>query len=261
MLGSLTGDIVGSIYEWDNLKSVEFPLFQEQCHFTDDTVLTVALAEAILTGVRTGEGYGGLMKSYYRRYPKAGYGRNFERWAQSATAPPYNSWGNGSAMRISPVAWAFGSLPEVLQQAAEYSRVTHDHPEGVKGAQATAAAIYLGRNRASKDEIRRYVTDNFGYDLTRSCDQIRPDYAFDVSCQGSVPQAVTAFLESTGFESAIRLAVSLGGDSDTLAAIAGGIAQAYYGGVPQPIAADTLRFLDDPLRRVTVAFEERFVAR
>ena len=255
MLGSLTGDIVGSIYEWNNIKTTDFPLFQDHCHFTDDSVLTVALAESILTG----EGYASLLKRYCRNYPNAGYGGNFLRWAQSESVCPYHSWGNGAAMRISPAAWAFDSLDEVLQKAAEYSMVTHDHPEGVKGAQATAAAGYLGRTGADKKEIARYVTEKFGYDLTRSCDQIRPAYSFDVSCQGTVPQAITAFLESSDFESAIRLAISLGGDSDTLAGITGGIAQAYYGEVPEPIAERTLFFLDEPLRNMTMEFHEKFV--
>lgn len=255
MLGALTGDIVGSIYEWNNIKTTDFPLFQEQCRFTDDSVLTVALAESLLTGAD----YGSLMRCYFRKYPDAGYGSNFLRWAQSESAAAYNSWGNGAAMRVSPVAWAFRSLPEVLQKAEQYSIPTHNHPEGVKGAQATAAAVYLGRTGASKQQISRYVTENFSYDLSLSCDQIRPGYSFDVSCQGTVPQAITAFLESTDFESAIRLAISLGGDSDTLAGITGGIAQAFYGGVPEPIAARTLDFLDEPLRKVTLEFEHRFV--
>lgn len=256
MIGALTGDIVGSIYEWNNIKTTKFPLFQDHCRFTDDSVLTVALAESILTG----KCYGSLMRCYYRRYPDAGYGKNFLQWAQSGDDTPYHSWGNGAAMRISPAAWAFDSLPEVLQKAKEYSVLTHDHPEGVKGAQATAAAVYLGRTGASKDAIRCYVSENFCYDLSRSCDEIRPGYTFDVSCQGTVPQALTAFLESTDFESAIRLAISLGGDSDTLAGITGGIAQAYYGGVPASIALKTLYFLDEPLRRVTLEFEQRFVS-
>lgn len=256
MLGALTGDIVGSIYEWNNIKTTEFPLFQEQCRFTDDTVLTVALAEAIMSA----EPYARVMKRYYRRYPDAGYGRNFVLWAQSSDGAPCDSWGNGAAMRISPVAWAFGSLTEVLQKAEEYSLPTHGHPEGVKGAQATAAAAYLARTGASKAKIRTFVRETFGYDLSRSCDEIRPGYSFDVSCQGTVPQALTAFLESTDFESAIRLAISLGGDSDTLACITGGIAQAFYGGVPGPIAAKALGYLDEPLRRVVLEFEDRFVA-
>lgn len=257
MLGSLTGDIVGSIYEWNNIKTTDFPLFQDHCRFTDDSVLTVALAESILTG----ESYVTLMKRYCNKYPDAGYGGNFLRWAQSEASCPYNSWGNGAAMRTSPVAWAFDSLAEVLQKAEEYSILTHNHPEGVKGAQATAAVIFLGRTGASKRDILNYVTENFRYDLSRTCDEIRPWYTFDVSCQGTVPPAIMAFMESTDFESAIRLAISLGGDSDTLAGITGGMAQAYYGGVPEPIAARTLAILDDSLRRVTIEFEEKFVSR
>jgi ADP-ribosylglycohydrolase len=255
MLGALTGDIVGSIYEWNNIKTTVFPLFQDHCRFTDDSVLTVALAESILTG----EDYGALMKRYFRHYPDAGYGGSFQRWARGENAGPYGSWGNGSAMRISPVGWAFDSLAQVLQKAEKYSVLTHDHPEGIKGAQAVAAAIYLGRTGTSKQEIKSYVAGNFGYDLSRSCDQIRPDYTFDVSCQGTVPQALTAFMESCDFEGAIRLAISLGGDSDTLACITGAVAQACYGGVPEPIAGTTLNFLDEPLRRVTLEFEARYV--
>ena len=255
MLGALTGDIVGSIYEWNNIKTTEFPLFQLDCRYTDDSVLTVALAESILTG----EGYGSVMKRYFHRYPDAGYGGSFRRWALGEGTAPYHSWGNGAAMRISPAGWAFDSLEQVLHKAEEYSSPTHDHPEGVKGAQAVASAVFLGRTGASKLEICRYVSENFGYDLTRSCDQIRPDYSFDVSCQGTVPQAITAFLESGDFEGAIRLAISLGGDSDTLACITGAVAQAFYGGVPASIASQTLGFLDEPLRQVTLEFEAKFV--
>ena len=255
MLGALTGDIVGSIYEWNNIKTTEFPLFQAQCRFTDDSVLTVALAEAILTG----RSYASLMKSYCRNYPDAGYGSGFLRWAQSESSAPYNSFGNGSAMRISPVGWAFDTLEEVLKKAEEYSVLTHSHPEGVKGAQATAATVYIARSGASKEEIRRYVTDTFSYDLSRSLDEIRPGYSFDVSCQGTVPQAITAFMESEDFESALRLAISLGGDSDTLACITGGMAEAFYGGVPITIAVETLRLLDEDLRRVTLEFREKYV--
>jgi ADP-ribosylglycohydrolase len=256
MLGAITGDIVGSIYEWNNIKTTDFPLFQDHCRFTDDSVLTVALAEAILTR----QAYAEVMKRYYRNYPDAGYGGNFRRWAESDSTEPYNSWGNGSAMRVSPVGWAFDTLDEVLKKAAEYSWPTHGHPEGIKGAQATAAALFLARTGATKEEIRRYITETFGYDLSRSCAEIRPGYGFDVSCQGTVPPAITAFMESSDFENAVRLAVSLGGDSDTLANITGGIAQAYYG-IPQQIAQRSLSFLDNPLRKVTEEFEARFVVR
>jgi ADP-ribosylglycohydrolase len=254
MLGALTGDIVGSIYEWNNIKTTEFPLFQEQCSFTDDSVLTVALAEAILGGAD----YGDLMRSYYRRYPEAGYGGSFQRWAATAGSGPYGSWGNGSAMRVSPVGWAFDTLEQVLDQAARFSRYTHDHPEGIKGAQAVAAAVFLARSGTPAPEIARYLTRRFGYDLSRSCDEMRPHYDYDVSCAGTVPQAVRAFLDGRDFEEGVRLAVSLGGDSDTLACITGAIAQAYYG-IPEAIAQRALAFLDEPLRLVTLDFEARFV--
>lgn len=254
MIGALAGDIIGSIYEFNNIKTAGFPLFQDSCFFTDDTVLTVALAESLLTGA----GFETLMRDYYRRYPNAGYGGTFRRWARGEIEGPYQSWGNGSAMRTSPVGWAFDSLQVVLQRAEEFAAVTHNHPEGIKGAQATAAAIFLGRSGASKDDIRSYVTDSFGYDLSRSCDEIRPGYSFDVSCQGTLPPAFAAFLESTDFESAVRLAVSLGGDTDTLTCITGGIAEAFYGGVPEPICRQVRRFLDQPLRTVTEQFSRRF---
>jgi ADP-ribosylglycohydrolase len=257
MLGALTGDTIGSIYEWENIKTTEFPLFQERCHFTDDSVLTVALAEAILTG----KSYGTLMRQYYGRYPEAGYGGSFHEWARSKHPAPYGSWGNGAAMRISPVGWAFETLGMVLKKAEEYTALTHNHPEGIKGAKATAAAIYMGRTGATKNEIRNYVTKNFGYDLSKTCDAIRPGYEFDVSCQGTVPPAFVAFLESTDFESAIRLAISLGGDTDTLACITGSIAEAFYGSVPEHIALQTFSFVDDQLSRVTKEFMKRFVIR
>jgi ADP-ribosylglycohydrolase len=257
MLGAITGDVIGSIYEWNNIKTTQFPLFQERCHFTDDSVLSVALAEAILTG----ESYESLMRQYFVRYPYAGYGSRFSEWAASEHPAPYDSFGNGAAMRISPVAWAFDTMELVLKNAEAFTIITHNHPEGIKGAKATASSIFMGRNGSSKEEIRSYVTRTFGYDLSRSCDSIRPHYSFDESCQGTVPQAITAFLESTNFESAIRLAVSLGGDTDTLACITGGIAEAFYGGVPEPIAQQTFSFLDDQLSRVAKEFMKRFVIR
>lgn len=250
MLGAIAGDIIGSIYEFENIKTTDFPLFSDSCFFTDDTVLTVALAEAIMTG----GSYEGLMKEYYQRYPNAGYGGNFHAWAKGKVNGPYNSYGNGAAMRISPVGQAFDTLEEVLKRAEEYTAITHNHPEGIKGAEATASTIFLGRKGHSKEEIRRFVADTFDYDLAKTCNQIRPGYRYDISCQGTVPQAITAFLESTDYESAIRLAVSLGGDSDTLACITGGIAEAHYGGVPGWIAEKALGFLDEPLREIVSRF-------
>jgi len=257
MLGAICGDIIGSIYEFDNIKTTEFPLFGDGCRFTDDSVLTVALAESILNG----GSYETAMRGYYGLYPDVSYGGIFRAWARGEIFGPYQSFGNGAAMRISPVGWAFGTLDEVLSKAREYTAITHDHPEGIRGAQATAAAIFLARSGAAKDDIRTYVEQAFAYDLSWSCDQIRPFYRFDVSCQGTVPQAITAFLDSDDFESAIRLAISLGGDSDTLACITGGIAEAFYGGVPEWIGEKALGILDQPLREVTLRFVDRYVRR
>ena len=228
-------------------------LFSPGCFFTDDTVLTVALAEAILTE----SDYGSLMRAYHRRYPGAGYGGLFHQWAQANESKPYNSWGNGAAMRISSVGFAFDTLQEVLVRAAEYTAVTHSHPEGIKGAQATAAAIFLARTGSTKADIRRYIAATFHYDLSRNVDEIRPTYSFNESCQETVPEAIVCFLESTDFEDAVRNAISLGGDSDTLACITGGMAQAHYG-VPGAIADRAMSILDEELREVTARFMSRY---
>jgi ADP-ribosylglycohydrolase len=249
MIGAIAGDIIGSVYEWNRIKTKQFDLFSSDCFFTDDTVLTVALADSILTR----SDYASLMKGYYRRYPSAGYGGLFHQWAQAPGSQPYNSWGNGAAMRISSVGFAFDTLDEVLVRATEYTAVTHDHAEGIKGAQATAAAIFLARTGSTKDEIKRYTAATFRYDLSRSVEEIRPTYRFNESCQETVPEAIVCFLESTDFEDAIRNAISLGGDSDTLACITGGIAQACYG-VPASIADQAMSFLDADLRSVTKRF-------
>ena len=241
MLGDIAGDIIGSVYQMVNIKTTDFPLFHEHCRFTDDTVLTVALADSLLHGIP----YVDLLKRYYRAYPRAGYGGMFHRWATSDDPQPYNSFGNGSAMRVSPVGFAFGRLEEVLEQAKRSAEVTHDHPEGIKGAQAVASAVFLARTGRDKDHIQAYVETVFSYDLGRPLDQIREIYEFDVSCQGSVPQAIRAFLESKDYEHAVRLAISIGGDSDTIACMAGGIAQAYYGGVPEGIAGRVYEALDE----------------
>jgi len=253
MIGAIAGDIIGSIYEFNNIKTTKFELFQDTCIFTDDTVLTVALAESILNG----SSYETLMKEYYRRYPDAGYGRHFRQWARSEYKGAYNSCGNGSAMRISPVGWAYNSLDEVLTKAEEFTVITHNHPEGIKGAQATASSIFMARSGASKDEIRQYVTNSFGYNLAMTCDEIRPTYSFDGTCQGTVPQALIVFLDSMDFEDAVRLAVSLGGDSDTLACITGGVAEAFYG-MPEWISDKVYGYLDDSLSGVVRKFVNRF---
>lgn len=253
MIGAIAGDIIGSIYEWDNIKTKDFPLFSPRCFFTDDTVLMVALADSLMTGTPYAEN----LKVFYRWYPAAGYGGHLQRWASCEDSAPYNSWGNGAAMRISPVGFAFNDLDTVLQKAREFTEITHNHPEGIKGGQSTAAAIFLARAGKSKAEIRRFVEERFGYDLGRSVEDIRETYALDVSSQGTVPQAMCAFLESTDYEDAIRNAISLGGDSDTLACIAGGIAQAYYGGVPEAIQDKVYAILDDRLGGMVRGFMAR----
>ena len=254
MIGAIAGDIVGSVYERYPIKTKDFPLFQPQCTFTDDTVLSVAVAEAILTG----RSYLESIRRLGRRYPAAGYGAAFRRWLFSQTPAPYNSWGNGSAMRVSPVGFAFSTEAEVLDQAAQTARITHNHPEGIKGAQATALAVFLGHRGADKAQIRRQIEKRFKYDLSRTLENIRPGYGFDVSCQGTVPEAIIAFLESATYEDALRNAVSLGGDSDTLACITGGIAQAFYGAVPLAIRLKVKEFLPPDLGRIVELFEARY---
>jgi ADP-ribosylglycohydrolase len=254
MLGAIAGDVIGSVYERFNIKSTNFPLFRPESRFTDDTVLTVAIADSILTG----ESYSQKLKEYYRYYPRAGYGFHFAQWASSDKTEPYNSWGNGSAMRVSPVGFAFNTLDEVLDEAARTAEVTHNHPEGIKGAQAVASAIYMARSGSSKHDITQFLQDRFGYDLSESIDSIREYYSFDVSCQGSVPQAIIAFLESNDYEDAVRKAVSIGGDSDTIACIAGGIAEAFYGGVSEPIASKVAAILDERLNTVVSRFTESY---
>ncbi len=231
MLGAIAGDVIGSVYEQHRIKRVDFPLFQTGSRFTDDTVMTVAVAQAILD---QGD-YATSMKAWGRRYPHAGYGGAFRSWLTEAETQPYQSWGNGAAMRVSPVGLAFDTVEDVLEQAARTAVVSHDHPEGIKGAQATALAVFLARTGASRNHIKEEITARFGYDLERTLAEIRPTYRFDSSCQGSVPQALRAFLESEDYEDAVRKAISLGGDSDTLACIAGGVAQAFYKQIPEEI--------------------------
>ena len=254
MLGVIAGDIIGSVHEHTLTKSTEFPLFGSGCRFTDDTVLTVASAHAILTGTSYQTAY----RDFGRQYPNAGYGGAFREWLFSAEPRPYNSWGNGSAMRVAPVGFAFNSVDDVLREAERSAAVTHDHPEGIKGAQATALAVFLARSGAAKEEIRENLTRRFGYDLSRTVDEIRPGYQWDVSCQRSVPEAIVAFLDSSGVEDAIRLAVSLGGDADTQAAIAGGIAEAFHGGLPESIVASVRPLLPPEFLGVIDDFRRAF---
>src|SRR5690606_15228954 len=251
MIGAIAGDVIGSVFEHRNNKSIEFELFRSGSCFTDDTVLTVATAEALLTDGDFAAAY----RRWFRRYPSAGYGGMFRVWARSSSAGPYHSFGNGSAMRVSPMAWAFDHLDAVCEASRASAAVTHDHPDGIAGAQALASAVYLARMGHDKDQIRSAVSRAYRYDLDRTLDSIRPNYAFDVTCAGSVPEAIIAFLESEDFEGAIRKAISLGGDSDTIACMAGAVAEAYYGGVPQSIEREVLSRLPDDMLAVIDAFK------
>ncbi len=254
VIGAIAGDIIGSVYERRPFKHKDFPLFRPDCHFTDDSVLTIAIAEAILEK----KGYQDAVLALGRQYPHAGYGAAFIQWLFSPAPRPYHSWGNGAAMRVSPVGFAFTTISDVLKEAHKTAEITHDHPEGIKGAQAAALAVFLARTGSSKDEIRKKIADRFQYDLSRSVDQIRPVYGFDVSCQGTVPEAIISFLESESYEDAVRQAVSLGGDSDTLACITGSIAHAFYGEIPDPIVQLVKTTLDERLWAVTEAFCRAF---
>jgi len=256
ILGAITGDIIGSIYEWNNVKTIDFDLFstKPRSKFTDDSVLTLATMDALLNQ----RNYAKTYQLFGRNYPNRGYGGHFRQWIYEENPEPYNSWGNGSAMRVSPVGWYCNSLENVLAEAEKSAVVTHNHPEGIKGAQSVAAAIYLARTGKDKDEIKKYITDTFHYNLERKIDDIRPDYEFDVSCQGSVPEAIIAFLESTNFESAIRLAISIGGDSDTIACITGGIAEAYYKHIPEYIVENVLNILPPELIKIIEDFSEKY---
>ena len=254
MIGVIAGDVIGSVHEHALTKSTDFVLFDPSCRFTDDTVLTVATAYAILNGTTYETAY----REFGREHPHAGYGRSFYGWLFAEDPRPYNSWGNGSAMRVAPVGFAFDNVEDVLREAERSAAVTHNHLEGIKGAQATALAVFLARAGASKNEIRENLTQRFGYNLDRTVDQIRPDYQWDVSCQGSVPEAVVAFLDSYDVESAIRLAVSLGGDADTQAAIAGGIAEAFYGGLPETIVDAVLERLPPRFIEVIHVFRQAY---
>eukprot|EP00579_Thalassiosira_antarctica_P020155 CAMPEP_0201952852 /NCGR_PEP_ID=MMETSP0904-20121228/1465_1 /ASSEMBLY_ACC=CAM_ASM_000553 /TAXON_ID=420261 /ORGANISM="Thalassiosira antarctica, Strain CCMP982" /LENGTH=283 /DNA_ID=CAMNT_0048496645 /DNA_START=84 /DNA_END=931 /DNA_ORIENTATION=+ len=261
VLGAITGDIIGSVYEKNPIKNKTFmPLFDDRCRATDDTVLTVATMEALLhpktssSGVKSFD-YASAYREFGRRYPKAGYGAAFQGWLRKEDARPYNSWGNGSAMRASPIGWTFDDRQTVLEEAKKSAEVTHNHPEGIKGAQATALAVYLARMGASKEDIKSDIETTFGYDLSsRTVDGIRPTYKFEVSCQKSVPESILCFLESDSVESAARLAVSLGGDSDTQACIACGIAEAYYGSLDSDLATEVRSRLTRDLLHVVDDF-------
>ena len=265
MIGAILGDMIGAPYEFDRGdKTKDFPLFSEGSEFTDDTVMTIAVAEAMMDsdGEKDGDIRAALVESMQKwghRYPNAGYGGRFFGWLRAKDPQPYGSYGNGSAMRVSSVGWMYGTLEETRRCARLSAEVTHNHPEGIKGAEATAAAIYLARDGYSKEEIKEYIVREFGYDLSRTCDEIRPGYHHVESCQQTVPEAITAFLEGEDFEDVIRTAVSLGGDCDTLTCIAGSIAEAYYG-VPEELRKEAMKRLPDDMQEVLLRFGEWIVA-
>ena len=258
MLGAVSGDVIGSIYELKNIKSKDFPLFSQYDRYTDDTVMTCAIAEASMIYALDKDKKNfrnnciKYMKEYGLKYIDAGYGGMFIRWLITDGKTPYYSYGNGSAMRVSSVAYAADSLEEAESLAEISAAVTHNHPEGIKGAKAVASAIWLLKNGASKEDVKKYIEDNY-YKLNFKIDDIRKDYRFDVSCQGSVPQAIEAFLESSSFEDSIRTAISIGGDSDTIGAITGSLSEAYYG-IPMEIQDKVVFYLDDGLKKVVDGF-------
>ena len=262
MFGAILGDMIGAPYEFDmGDKTKVFPLFSKHSQFTDDSVMTIAVAEALMesTGQSDDEIKGTLiysMQRWGRKYPNAGYGGMFYYWLREKDPQPYNSYGNGSAMRVSSAGWLFDTLEETRHMARLTAEVTHNHPEGIKGAEATASAIFLARNGNNKDEIHDYIVREFGYDLSRTCDEIRPTYHHMESCQQTVPEAIIAFLDGLDFEDVIRTAVSLGGDCDTLTCISGGIAEAYYG-VPDELRKECINRLPKEMSEILLVFEKR----
>lgn len=268
MIGAIIGDFVGVPYEFDGelnkkyLARLDFPLFTKKSKFTDDTVMTIAVGEAVMNRRNdpnlTKREVVKCMQLWGAKYPDGGYGGRFKDWLKEKHPQPYNSYGNGSAMRVSAVGWLYDTIEDVLEYAEITAAVTHDHPEGIKGAQSVAAAIFLARTGHSKEEIKRYIEENFHYDLNRTIDEIRPGYKFDETCQGSVPESIIAFLESTSFEDAVRRAVSLDGDADTQGAIAGSIAEAFYG-IPEDLKVEVKGKLPSDMKTVLLRFnKEKF---
>ena len=274
MLGAIIGDTVGSVYEFHNIKTTDFPLFSLQCDYTDDSIMTIAVADWLLTDPQHGmDTLEASFLDFAKKYPcpMGGYGGGFHRWLfhpeaygnyesrdfKPGTRHPYNSFGNGAAMRCSANGWMFDSLEETERVAGLSAAITHNHPEGINGAQSTAAAIFMAHNGKSKEEIRNYISTKYNYNLNRTCDEIRPVYDWDGSCQGTVPEAMVAFFDSTDFESAIRLAVSLGGDSDTLACITGGIAEAFYKEIPDDIALKIWSLIPEDFKGILRKMEAR----
>ena len=268
MIGAIIGDYVGSPYEFDleinkkHLARLDFPLFSKKSEFTDDTIMTIAVCEAVMNGRNdpylTEREVAKCMQLWGAKYPGGGYGGRFSGWLKEKNPEPYNSYGNGSAMRVSAVGWLYDTIEDVLEYAKITAAVTHNHEEGIKGAQSVAAAIFLARTGHSKEEIKQYIEENFHYDLNRTIEEIRPGYGFDETCQGSVPESIIAFLESESFEDAVRRAVSLDGDADTQGAIAGSIAEAFYG-VPEGLNVQIRGKLPSDMRTVLLRFnKEKF---
>ena len=264
MIGAILGDIVGSIYEFDNIKTKEFELFDKECFFTDDSVMTISISEALMQYENIDENnidefkekLIDVMHEIGIKYPDCGYGGHFLMWILRNKREPYNSFGNGSAMRVSSVGWYAKSLEETELIAKVTAEVSHNHPEGIKGAVATAGAVFLARTGSTMDEIKQYISKYYSIDFT--IDEIRPLYDYDITCQGTVPQAMQAFFESESFEDAIRNAISIGGDSDTLAAITGAVAEAYYG-IPDNLKETALSYLDERLLNITERFEDKYI--
>lgn len=253
LFGAIAGDVIGSAFEWNNVLTTKFDLFCERSAFTDDTVLSIAVADSILNG----KDYGKTLYEYGRKFSDKDYGVSFHKWLKNDERKPYRSYGNGSAMRVSACGCFYDTLEETLAEAKKSAMPTHNHQEGIKGAQATAAAIYLARNGAGKNKIKKYIQDTFNYNLKRKLDVIREIYIYNESCQGTVPEAVTAFLESTDFENAIRLAVSIGGDSDTIACITGGIALGFYKKMPEEIEKRVWEMLPKEFQEVVLMMNEK----
>ena len=258
IIGAICGDIIGSTREFNSIKTKDFDLYTNRSIFTDDTVMTLAIANWLIKDKTSEDVLIKELQFFGNRYPHAGYGGMFKKWLREENPKPYGSWANGSAMRVSPCAWVAESLEEAQDLAYKSAAVTHNHPEGIKGALATVDAIYLSRIGASKNEIKDHIETRYEYDLSRSVDEIRSIYSFDVSCAGSVPESIICFLEAEDFEDTIRNTVSLGGDADTQAAIAGGIASAYWD-VPESIVDESVNRLDDFLLDILIKFDEKFM--
>ena len=254
ILGAISGDVIGSAYEWNNVKTTNFGIFSRDFEFTDDSVLTFATMDVLLNN----KDYTKTYQTYARKYPGRGYGGNFKRWIYKNDPQPYNSWGNGSAMRVSPVGWACNTIEEVMVEAKKSAEVTHNHPEGIKGAQAAAVAVFIARTGKSKNDIKDFITKTFNYDLNKKIDDIRPHFVFDESCQGTVPESIIAFLESSNYETSIELAISLGGDSDTIACITGGISEAFYKEIPIDITEKVIEVLPSDILDLIDEFSQKY---